>query len=74
MFYWGIQIQLCSYRASTMVEGCQAGRLGHLLQYMHKYNAESLKQGSERFNSIVKTFNIADLCIVYLCLHCTKLD
>ena len=40
----------------------------HLLQYMSKYNAESPKQGSKRFNSIVKTINIADLGIIYLCL------
>ena len=25
--------------ASTIVEGCQAGGLGHLLQYMGEYNA-----------------------------------
>ena len=35
-----------------VVEGCQAGGLGHLLQYMRKYNAESPKQGSKRFNYI----------------------
>ena len=33
---------------------------------MRKYNAESPKQGSRRFNSIVKTKYIADLGIVYL--------
>ena len=33
---------------------------------MHKYNAESPKQGSKRFNYIVKTINIADLGIIYL--------
>ena len=33
---------------------------------MRKYNAESPKQGSKRFNSIVKTINIADLGIIYL--------
>ena len=34
---------------------------------LRKYNAESPKQGSRRFNSIVKTKYIADLGIVYLC-------
>ena len=38
-----------------MVEGCQAGRLGHLLQYMYEYNAESPTQGRKGFNSIVKS-------------------
>ena len=41
-----------------MVEGCQASGLGHLLQHMHEYNAESPKQGSQRFNYIVKTIHI----------------
>ena len=36
--------------------------------YMRKYNAESPKQGSRRFNYIVKTKYIDDLGIVYLCL------
>ena len=37
---------------------------------MRKYNAESPKQGSKRFNSIVKTINIVDLGIIYLwCEH-----
>ena len=37
---------------------------------MLKYNAESPKQGSKRFNSIVKTINIVDLGIIYLwCEH-----
>ena len=47
------------------------GGLGHLLQYMRKYNAESTKQGSKRFNSIVKTINIANLGIIYLCKSLT---
>ena len=33
---------------------------------MRKYNAESPKQGSRRFISIVKTKYIADLGLVYL--------
>ena len=33
---------------------------------MRKYNAESPKQGSRRFNFIVKTKYIDDLGIVYL--------
>ena len=33
---------------------------------MRKYNAEIPKQGSTRFNSIVKTKYIANLGIVYL--------
>ena len=48
------------------VEGCRAIGLGHLLQYMREYNAERPKQGSKRFNCIVKTINIADLGIIYL--------
>ena len=40
-----------------------------MFQYMRKYNAESPKQGSKRFNSIVKTKYIDDLGIVYLCLQ-----
>ena len=43
------------------------GALGQLFQYKRKYNAESLKQGSRRFISIVKTKYIANLGIVYLC-------
>ena len=39
------------YHASTKVEGCQAGGLSHLLQYMREYNAERPKQDSKRFNS-----------------------
>ena len=34
----------------TVVEGCQAGGLGHLLQYVREYNAESPNHGSKRFN------------------------
>ena len=49
-----------------MVEGCQAGGLGHLLQYMREYNAESQKQGRKRFNSIVKTIGFDHLVIIYL--------
>ena len=33
---------------------------------LRKYNAESPKQGSKSFNSIVKTINIADMCIIHL--------
>ena len=33
---------------------------------MREYNAESPKQGSERFNSIAKTKCIADLVLIYL--------
>ena len=36
---------------------------------MREYNAESPKQGRKRFNSIVKTINIADLGIIYLCFE-----
>ena len=56
------------YHASTTVEGCQAGGLGHLLQYMPEYNAESPKQGSKRFNSNVKTIHFSYLPItVFIC-------
>ena len=55
-----------------MVEGCQAGGLGHLLQYMRKYNAESPKQGRKRFNSIAKTINFSYPPIIYLCLTGSK--
>ena len=44
-------------RAGTTVEGCQAGGLGHLLQYIQyirNYNVESPKQDSKRFNSQVR--------------------
>ena len=50
-----------------MVEVWQAGGLGHLLQYMREYNAESPKQGRKRFNSIVKTIGFDHLVIIYLC-------
>ncbi len=49
-----------------MVEGCQAGGLGHLLQYMREYYAEGKKQGSKGFNSIVKTIGFDHLFIIYL--------
>ena len=39
------------YHASTTVEGCQAGGLGHLLHYLREYNAQSPKQDSKRFYS-----------------------
>ena len=39
------------YCASTTIEGCQAGRLGHLFQHMREYIAESPKLDSKRFNS-----------------------
>ena len=39
------------YCVGTTVEGCQASGLGHLLQYIREYNAESPKQDSERFIS-----------------------
>ena len=55
------------YLYSTTVEGCQAGGLGHRLQYMREYNAESKKQGRKRFNSIVKTIHFSYLPIIYLC-------
>ena len=44
--------QLSTAVYCTVVEGCQAGRLGHLLQDEREYNAESLKQGSKRFNPV----------------------
>ena len=53
-------------RASTTVEGCQAGGLGQLFQNMREYIAESPKQGSKRFNSIEKTFGFDHLVIIYL--------
>ena len=37
-----------------------------------KYNAESPKQGSKRFNSNVKTINIVPLGIIYLCRRQSK--
>ena len=40
---------------------------------MREYNAESPKQGRKRFNSIVKTINIADLGIIYLWSAITQL-
>ena len=39
---------------------------------MRKYNAESPKHGSRRFNSIVKTNYIDDLGIVYLSYCLTR--
>ena len=41
--------------------------MGHLLQFMRKYNAESKKQGRKRFNSIVKTIHFSYHPIIYLC-------
>ena len=39
---------------------------------MREYIAESPKQGSKRFNSIVKTIYLAHLFyIIYLCVQCT---
>ena len=49
-----------------MVEGCQAGGLGHLMQYMREYSAESPKKDRKRFNSIVKTIGFGHLIIIYL--------
>ena len=39
---------------------------------MRKYNAASPKQGSKRFNYILKTISIADLGIIYLWLGRTN--
>ena len=54
-------------RAGTEVEGCQTGGLGHLLQYMRKYeyNAESPKQDSKRFNSQIRR-NTLPVWVYYL--------
>ena len=41
-------------RASTTVEGCQAGGLGHQFQYMPELDVESPKQGRKWFNYIAK--------------------
>ena len=41
-------------RASTTVDGCQAGGLGHQFQYMPELDAESPKQGRKWFNYIAK--------------------
>ena len=49
-----------------MVEECQHGGLGHLLQYMREYNAESPKQGRKRVNSNVKTIDFDHFVIIYL--------
>ena len=62
------------YRASTMVEGCQVSRLGHLLQYMREYctvyNAESQKQDSKKFKSHGRQ-NTLPIWIYYLSMgHC----
>ena len=54
------------YHASITIAGSQAGGLGHLLQYMREYNAESSIQGRKRFNSIVKTIHFSYLPIIYL--------
>ena len=56
------------YHASTTVEGSLAGGLGHLLQYIREYNAESPKQDRKRFNYFVKTSHFSYLPIIYLCL------
>ena len=58
----------------AVLEGCWADGLGQLFQYMRKYNTESPKQGSRRFNSIVQTKYIANLGIVYLWLVWSKIE
>ena len=62
----------CTVRDSKMVEGCQAGGLGHQFLYLREYNAESPKQGRKRFNSIVKMINFSYLPIIYLCSSHTR--
>ena len=52
--------------STVLVEGCQAGGLGHLLHYLREYNAESPKQGRKGFNSIVKTIYVLFLSSYYL--------
>ena len=52
-----------------MVDGCQAGWLGHLLQNMREYNAESPKQGRKRLYSIAKTIGFDHPVIIYLWVH-----
>ena len=64
--------RLCSVlnltdRASTTIEGCQAGRLGQIFQHMREYNAESPKQDSKRFNSQGRRNSLPPVCVsVYL--------
>ena len=53
----------------AILEGYWAGGLGQLFHFMRKCNAERPKQGSRRFNSIVKTKYIADLGIVNLWIN-----
>ena len=59
----------------TVVVGGQAGGLGHLLQYMPEFNAESTKQGRKRFNYQVRpntlpiwVYNLSMLYSVYCIL------
>ena len=66
---WTLLTPAINCRAGTTVGGSQASGLGHLLQYMRKYNAKSPKQGRKGFNSIVKTINFSYLPIIYLCTH-----
>ena len=49
-----------------MVEGCQAGGLGRLLQYMREYNAESQTGQKKVKFYIVKTICFDHLVIIYL--------
>ena len=42
----------------TVVEGCQAGGLGHLLQYMREYNAET---GQQKVQLSIKMKHFAHL-------------
>ena len=53
-----------------VVEGCQAGGRGHLLQYMRECNGEISKQGSKRFNSFAKTIHFAHHVILFIYDHC----
>ena len=53
---------------SVLVQQLRDARpVGWVTESASEYNAESPKQGRKRFNSIVKTINIADLGIIYLC-------
>ena len=50
----------------TVLEGCQAGGLGHLfrLQYMREYNAES--NNTAKSSTLNKMKHFAHLCNVYI--------
>ena len=61
-------------RVSTTVEGCQAGGLGHLFQYMREYIAKSpCKTGQQKGSILLKRQLALTILLLFFIYYCTCL-